>query len=333
MDSFAKEWKEFKLNEVFDVIEPSKGNTTYNLVEGNEIPYIAAKKNNNGIQKMVAREGNEQYISKGNCIVFIHIGDGSGGYSLYQPNDFIGMSGKTSCGYSNNLNKYNALFIVTILDKGRYKYCFGRSWTGERFKQTTLSLPSKNGKPDWEYMTDFIKKRYSLKLNKIKTANVNPLTLKAPMEEFKMSDLFKVKSYKSISKTNVSLKGNGDYPYITRTALNNGISGYYNYKNVPKNTITIETTLSGLCFYHDYEYSTGDHIMVLNPINGTKLNKYTAIYIKTIWRKNAYKYSYGRPALKENIDNTYLLLPSKNGKPDWEYMESFIKSLPYADRI
>ena len=73
--------------------------------------------------------------------------------------------------------------------------------------------------------------------------------------------------------------------------------------------------------------------MVLNPINGTKLNKYTAIYIKTIWRKNAYKYSYGRPALKENIDNTYLLLPSKNGKPDWEYMESFIKSLPYADRI
>ena len=73
--------------------------------------------------------------------------------------------------------------------------------------------------------------------------------------------------------------------------------------------------------------------MVLTPINGTVLNKYTALYIKTIWRKNSYKYSYGRPAIKENIEKTYLLLPSKDDKPDWEAMEKYIKSLPYADLI
>lgn len=326
-------WKEFDLLEVFDSIEPSKGDTTYNLVDGDEIPYIAAKKTNNGVMKKVAREGNEQYISRGNCIVFIHIGDGSGGYSIYQPDDFIGMSGKTSCGYSEHLNKDNALFIITILDKARYKYCFGRSWTGDRFENTKILLPSIDGKPDWDYMTDYIQERKKIELNRIITRNQNSMKLEFEMQEFLITDLFKIKGYGSISIADIATKGSGEYPYITRTALNNGISGYYDYKTAPSNSLTIETTLSGLCFYHDYEYSTGDHIMVLTPINGTVLNKYTALYIKTIWRKNAYKYSYGRPAIKENIEKTYLLLPSKNNKPDWQMMEKYIKSLPYADLI
>ena len=60
---------------------------------------------------MIAYEGNEEYISQGNCIVFIQLGAGSAGYTTYQPSAFVGMSGKTSCGYSKYLNKYNAIFL------------------------------------------------------------------------------------------------------------------------------------------------------------------------------------------------------------------------------
>ena len=72
------------------------------------------------------------------------------------------MNGKTTCGYSSKLNKYNALFLITILDKHRYKFCYGRSWSGKRLKNTKLSLPAKlNNKkqyePDWEYMKNYIK--------------------------------------------------------------------------------------------------------------------------------------------------------------------------------
>lgn len=67
--------------------------------------------------------------------------------------------------------------------------------------------------------------------------------------------------------------------------------------------------------------------MVLYPKSGTKLNKYTALYIKTIWRKNSYKYGYSRPAIKENIQNTKLILPTKNNIPDWEYIENYIKEI------
>ncbi len=151
-------YKNFALDEIFTNIEDTRGATTNELTKGDEVPYIAAKKSNNGLNAMCAKEENSQYISKGNCIVFIHIGAGSAGYTTYQENDFIGMSGKTSCGYNENLNKYNALFLVAILDQERPKYSFGRSWTGERLLKTKIKLPVDNqGNPDWKFMEDYIK--------------------------------------------------------------------------------------------------------------------------------------------------------------------------------
>ena len=159
LDLNLQQWKLFHLSDVFDSIEQTKGTTTFELIPGNDIPYIGAKKKDNGFVERVSREGNEPFISKGNCIVFIHLGDGSGGFSTYQSEDFIGMSGKTSCGYSAKLNKYNGLFIVTMLDKERYRYSFGRGWTGNRFKKSQIYLPVDiDGFPDWKYMENTIKK-------------------------------------------------------------------------------------------------------------------------------------------------------------------------------
>ena len=151
------EWKWFSVENLF-ALEVTKGSTTEELTEGNEIPYIAAKHNNNGCEMLCAREDNLQFISKGNCIVFICLGAGSAGYALYQGGDFIGMSGKTMCGYNPNLNQYNGIFLATILSKERPKYSFGRSWTGDRLKKTRIKLPvTPSGEPDWKFMEDYIK--------------------------------------------------------------------------------------------------------------------------------------------------------------------------------
>lgn len=156
----TENWREFKITDIFERIEATKGKKTYDLEEGNDVLYIAAKKTNNGAKQYVAN--NEDYLSKGNCIVFVNLGDGAAGYSTYQEDAFIGMNGKTSCGYSTKLNKYNAIFLITILDQHRYKFCYGRSWSGKRLKNTRLLLPAKiNEKnkyePDWEYMENYIK--------------------------------------------------------------------------------------------------------------------------------------------------------------------------------
>ncbi len=151
-------WQYFDIKDIFPTIEQTKGTTTNELVKGNEIPYIAAKKTLNGLEMMCSKDDNKRFISKGNCIIFIQLGAGSAGYATYQEDDFIGMSGKTSCGYNDNLNKYNGLFLVTILDQERPKFSFGRSWTGDRLRFTKIKLPiDKNGKPDWQFMEEYIK--------------------------------------------------------------------------------------------------------------------------------------------------------------------------------
>ena len=50
------------------------------------------------------------------------------------------------------------MFISTVLDLDRPKYSFGRSWTGDRLKNTVIKLPIKaNGDVDWDYMEKYIK--------------------------------------------------------------------------------------------------------------------------------------------------------------------------------
>ena len=170
-----EKWEKFKVGKLFR-IEPTKGKVSDDLIEGTDIPYIGAKHDLNGLMMSCQKEGFEDWISTGNCIVFIQLGAGSAGYANYIEDDFIGMNGKTSCGYIDGvMNKYIGIFLATILCAERPKYSFGRSWTGDRLTETTIKLPilhnedgtpfvdktyaySENGYlPDWSFMENYIK--------------------------------------------------------------------------------------------------------------------------------------------------------------------------------
>lgn len=153
-------WKPFRIKDLFKKADRGKGlprgkvHSKDDLLDGDEYFYVGAKKNGNGV--MYPCGYNEEQISKGNCIVFICNGQGSVGYSNYMDVDFM-ASGDVALGYNDRLNKYNALFIVTMLDKERFKYSFGRKW-GRYLLNTEILLPSSDGKnPDWDYMERYIK--------------------------------------------------------------------------------------------------------------------------------------------------------------------------------
>lgn len=150
-------WKEFTIEQIFTTIEKCKCGNAGNLVDGDEINYIGAKKKQNGFMKKVSVEGNGDKITQGNAIVFICDGQGSVGYSLYQDKSFIGSTTLT-VGRNEKLNKYNALFLVTILDLQRERFSYGRKW-GTTLKQTKIMLPCSDGlTPDWDLMSNYIKK-------------------------------------------------------------------------------------------------------------------------------------------------------------------------------
>ncbi len=54
-------------------------------------------------------------------------------------------------------------------------------------------------------------------------------TLNIQWREFKIGELFSVKSNPQLNKDSFIFRENGQYPYFTRTVLNNGIAGYVDY--------------------------------------------------------------------------------------------------------
>lgn len=328
-------WKEFFLKDIFR-FEATKGKDSTLLVDGNDISYIGAKKNDNGFVKECKLNGFEDWVSQGNCIVFINLGAGSAGYTTYQKDDFIGMNGKTTCGYNENLNEENALFIETILDKERSKYSFGRSWTGDRLKNTLIKLPvDSQGLPNWEWMSEYIKKMGSTPVT-TKVKNVKPTELDiSNWGYFKVKDIFEtLKRGKCHSSDDLEL-GN-DLWYIGAKKNDNGLMKHckidYDYLFKGNSLVFIcngEGSV-GYTLYQDDDFIPSADIICGYSKN---LNKYIGMFLVSVLDKERPKYSFGRKWGKY-VEETEIKLPVKSkGIPDWNFMESYIKKLYYSDRI
>ncbi|MDR1197718.1 MAG: restriction endonuclease subunit S [Prevotellaceae bacterium] len=328
-----KEYKYFDFCRIFDY-QRGRRLITQNQIPG-DIAYISSTALNNGLDNLITPP-DYMLIHKNKMTLS---NSGSVGYLFYHDYKFVASDHITVIWLKDGeLNKYIAMFLKPIFEKIKYRYNFGREISNDRIIKEKLYLPiGSNGNPDWRYMEEYVKSLESkVKFKKIYTKNERkhqPIDI-ANWKEYALNSLFDIYGIGSINVETLTTKYSfGDYPYVTRTEQNNGVSGFYDYKMAPANVLTIETSLSGLCFFHDYEFSTGDHIAILRPKN-FELNKYRAMFIKSVWRKNAYKYDYGRPAIIKNIKNTNIPLPSTlNGSPDWQFMENYIKSLPYSDNI
>lgn len=141
-------WGDFRVDSLFDRLEAGKG-YAWMLEEGDDCLYLGAKKDDNCVMRRCAR--NPDLLHPGNCVVFICDGQGSVGYANYMDREFIATPNLVM-GYSERLNKYNGLFIATILDRERPKYSFGRKWK-THLRDTVIRLPkTADGKPDWDEM-------------------------------------------------------------------------------------------------------------------------------------------------------------------------------------
>lgn len=362
-------WQEFRVDALFPVLRNGKANQGL-LEDGNECFYVGAKKNDNGVMIHCARDNS--LISKGNCIIFICNGQGSVGYANYMDVDFIGTTDIVA-GYNKNLNKYNGVFIATVFCKERPKYSFGRKWKthlkstvaklptkmnsdGTYYIDTTHKYSEKGYVPDWQYMEDYIK---SLRYKPLTTSNKPTDKLVLDIDnyhEFEFGKLIsRIYKAKAINKDDLDEAETLDdsIRYITRTAEDNGCEMRASLSDVEKkkiekpNAITIGDT-TATCFYQNEHFITGDHMIV---VRADWLNQYTALYVLTFLNNEQFKYSYGRAYLMDRVKETIVKLPYKKDKsgqpmidethkfdedgyiPDWEYMENYMKSLAYGDRI
>ena len=127
--SLSSDTKEFKVGDVFRIVNPKGKLTTRELLDGTDISYVAAKKTNNGVAKVCSRANiPDEQIMAGNCIVFVKQGDGAAGYTTYQPDDFYAIPCVCAGYIDGHLNEQTGAYLVAVLDKNRPLYGHSNSW-------------------------------------------------------------------------------------------------------------------------------------------------------------------------------------------------------------
>lgn len=213
------------------------------------------------------------------------------------------------------------LYWCMCIKANAYKYTYGR-----QANKTLKDIELPDTVPEWVHAT---------LISPYTTANVNnalPLLGLEKWGEFTLGQLFSFVKGKRLTKENM-IEGNTNY--LGAISDNNGIRQLIDAPAIfQANCITVNYNGSvGEAFYQSEPFWATDDVNVLYA-KGWNLNKYIALFIATVIKANRYKFSYGRKWTMEKMKESSIKLPiTSQGLPDWDYIERYIKSLPYSERI
>lgn len=325
----TSKWQTFYYHEIF-TIKKGKRLIKDDFVRGTT-PFIGAIDSNNGYRDFIGQEP----IHEGNTITVNY--NGSVGEAFYQPNPFWASDDVNVLYPKFSLNKYIALFLIPLIRKEIYRFNYGRKWESTRMRESTIKLPViKKDILDLEFMESYVRNldcseiiedEFSNETSKSFSKSKINLSLKS-WEYFEMPLLFKLTGTKTTSILELEEYGEGSYPYVTTQATNNGIGGFFDYYTEEGNVLTVDSAVIGYCSYQPFNFSASDHVEKLTP--RFEMNKYVAEFLVTIINKEQYRFNYGRKASQKRLKELRIYLPSKDGQPDFTFMEEYIKSLPFS---
>lgn len=328
---------DFLLTDIFDIsIAPSED--IGNLDDGN-IPFIGRTDINNGLQGYVSSDK----INKGHCITISMVGTN---IALWQEKDFV-ASQNIAILRNKKITRLSALYICSILNfEIKNKFSYGRTISKSLLEKMKILLPAiDTTTPDYQVMEDYIK---TLKSEAISTSNKkNKNNLNTCLwKTYQLKDLFYLYNGKGITKEEIEFYP-GNFNAVQSGEENNGVIGKIDknycfekkYTLSEKQCLTVARTGSaGFISYQPNGCVVGDSAKILLLKNESHANKYSYLFLKTILMANKYKYTYGRKVTEDKYLNEQIMLPSIQGEfgnfvPDWDFMEKYIKELPYGDKI
>lgn len=153
--------------------------------------------------------------------------------------------------------------------------------------------------------------------------------------EFNLIDIFNVKNTGNILSRDI-IENSGEVPYLCASSENNGVSSYISYdeKYLDEGNCIF---IGGKTFVVSYQekdfYSNDSHNLVLYLKNNQKRNKACQLFLAScIYRSLGHKYTWGDSISNRKIQKDKILIPTKKGKINFDFMESFIAELE-AERI
>ena len=324
------EWKTFRFTEVFQEIQRGKRLTKANHTDGPK-PYISSTSENNGVDAFI---GNETGVRKFEDVLTL-ANSGSVGSTFYQQFEFVASDHVTAL-KSENADKYAYLFLSTVVKRLEEKYSFNREINDTRIKREKVILPAdKEGNPNFQYMSDFVKK---LELDKaqevleyiyiyIRVKNIlEEKVCEISWKDFWIEDVCEIKSGVRLTKANQEI---GLRPFVGASDSDNGVTAFVSNTNKSLDANVLGVNYNGSVvenFYHPYEAIFSDDVKRLKWKDEIYGNKYTYLFLKQMILSQKIKYAYGYKFNGERMKRQKIMLPvTKTGLPDYDYMTSYMK--------
>ncbi len=309
-----------KLSDIF-TITYGNGFELNRLTEKNlGVNFISRTAKNNGVSAKVERLSDVEPFSAG--LITVSLG-GSVLESFLQTSDFYTgyhifcLSPKTS------LSEKQKLFYCLCIRANKYRYSYGRQ------ANKTLGdilVPSIKEIPKWVEGTTIPAIPSEKRIE-----NDDLLLHVSKWKYFYYNELFEIIKGKRLVKEEFI---SGNTPFIGAIDSNNGYRDFIGQEPIHKgNTITVNYNGSvGEAFYQPDSFWASDDVNVL--YGKFAMNKYVALFLITLIRLEKFRFNYGRKWETTKMNRSRIKLPvDKSGKPDFGFMESYIKSLPYSTSI
>ena len=332
-------YREFSIFEIGDVFDVGTGGLVSRKdLKAGDTPRISAKDQDNGIDGFYRHISINSYKEFHNFISVSFLGT-----TFYHPyTASLDMKIHSLHLKNRELNPQIARFIITMLTMTtKRKFSYGNQLSSAILPLQKIMLPIslEDAMPDWQFMEQYIIEREQLQLEeyvahaKNVLAEIGDVENVLPLREkdwkpFVLSSIFILETGRGKGLNHLTQTTDG-ISYLGATNRNNGVLCFV--KPIDK----LVQRGNGIAFIRNGEGSIGYSVYKAEPFIASsdltigysdKLNLYTGLFITTIADTVRGKYNFNYKRSEKRLSKEFLNLPIDNdGKPDWIYMEQYVK--------
>lgn len=314
-----------KLVKISDLFDVQYGNSfeLNRLIEcKNGINFVSRTSKNNGVSSKVKSVNDIAPFDAGIITVAL---SGSVLETFLQPQPFYTGYHIFCLTAKQDLTDQEKLFYCSCIRANKFRYNYGRQ-ANRTLKD--LLVPSLQDIPDW------IKNKNIAYGDNI-SLPVKSQNLRLSDKEwdwFLYEDLFSIERGRGPRKN--ELDGNGSVPFVTSTDQNNGWTSYTTASAIHcGNVISVNRNGSvAEAYFQPIPFCSTEDVHIFTP--KFKINKYIAMFLITLIKKEKYRYNYGRKWGIARMNSSKIKLPiNSENKPDWVFIEDYIKSIEFSNQI
>lgn len=358
-------WKDFSINKLF-YVEAGKYYYSDEYTDG-ETPYCSASSENNGISKKIDLSpdfnGNQIITGKVGCTSFYEAqpfcatSDVNVLTPRFEMSQAVALFLVTIINKSENYRwNYGRQCRVSNTKKINIKLPVQHDLDGNPVIDKENLFSDEGFIPDWQWMEVYIKSLHHKTVSTKITLAPNCNLQTSEWKEFLLKDLFNAGMGNGIDAV-ATANDNPQYNYVSRDSNGNGVVGFVDAiegkEPFPAGAMSLALggSFLGSCFIQKKPFYTAQNVAVLQE--KIPMSDHVKLFIAALIRNECkIKYqAFGRELNAHFRKDFSIKLPVKqdsNGNlvidpkhefspkgyiPDWDYMEQYMKSLPFSDRI